>query len=62
MAKPTTTLSLNYDQALRLIDALESVQSPLPLKVEAGKEGLADLHQHQVLLDRVRKVLNRVQP
>ena len=55
-----TTLTLSADQLLRLIDGLESVADPLQL----GQSGVlrfasADLKEHNALLERLQKALNR---
>ena len=49
-----TTLTLNADQLLRLIDGLESVAFPLDLNT-------ADQEEHDALLERLQKALNRTE-
>ena len=57
--KPTAVqVRINRDQALRLLDALESVHDPLPLSM-SGAEGAA---AHDKLTKRVQKALARFSP
>ena len=57
--KPTAVqIRINRDQALRLLDALESVHDPLPLSMS----GTEDAAAHDRLTERLQRVLTRVSP
>ena len=59
-----TTLTLNADQLLRLIDGLESVAEPLELnssKLLTLRHASADQEEHDALLERLQKALNRTE-
>ena len=61
MAKDHTSLRLTHHQLERLLDGLESLDEPLPLRqTDEGMEPLADWKEHEALMCRLRTALTRV--